>query len=75
MRLIHYMKLKMDYSKDNIIKILKEIEFSSWGVYRKYMSNDEIKLCDKLVKDDYLYKSKPDEKNATIAFFYYKKRY
>jgi ribosomal protein S8 len=53
---------------DKIIKILNEIENSSW-VYRKFMSSDEIKICNKLVKDGFIYKAKPDEKNATIAFF------
>jgi hypothetical protein len=54
---------------DKTIKILTDIESSSSGVYRKFMTTDEIKLCNKLVKDDMLYKGKPDEKNATIAFF------
>lgn len=54
---------------DKTIKILTEIESSSSGVYRKFMTTDEIKLCNKLVKDDMLYKGKPDEKNATIAFY------
>lgn len=54
---------------DKIIKILTEIESSSSGVYRKFMTTDEIKICNKLVKDDMLYKGKPDEKNATIAFY------
>ena len=58
---------------DKIIKILTEIESSSSGVYRKFMTTDEIKLCNKLVKDGMLYKGKPDEKNATIAFFITKK--
>jgi len=51
------------------IKILTEIESSPSGVYRKFMSTDEVKICNKLVKIGMLYKSKPDEKNATIAFF------
>jgi predicted transcriptional regulator len=54
---------------DKIIKILEEIENSKSGVYRKFMSTEEIELCNKLVKDDMLYKGKPDEKNATIAFY------
>jgi hypothetical protein len=54
---------------ENVIKILTEIESSSSGVYRKFMTTDEVKICNKLVKEDMLYKSKPDEKNATIAFF------
>lgn len=54
---------------DKIIKILTEIESSSSGVYRKFMTTDEIKICNKLVKDDMLYKGKPDEKNATISFY------
>ena len=33
------------------------------------MSSKEVKLCNKLTKDNMLYKGKPDEKNATIAFF------
>jgi hypothetical protein len=52
-----------------VIEILTEIESSSSGVYRKFMTADEVKICNKLVKEDILYKAKPDEKNATIAFF------
>lgn len=37
--------------------------------YRKFMSSGEIKICNKLVKDGFLYKGKPDEKSATIDFF------
>ncbi len=55
--------------KNKIMKILTEIERSSSGVYRKFMTTDEVKICNKLVKEDILYKGKPDEKNATIAFF------
>jgi hypothetical protein len=58
---------------DSVIKILIEIESSSSGIYRKFMTTDEIKICNKLVKDDMLYKGKPDEKNATIAFYITKK--
>ena len=54
---------------DCIIKVLREIESSSSGIYRKFMTADEIRICNKLVKDGMLYKGKPDEKNATIAFF------
>lgn len=54
---------------NKIIKILTEIENSPSGIYRKFMTTDEIKICNKLVKDDILYKGKPDEKNATIAFY------
>lgn len=53
----------------NELLLLKEVERSSWGVYRKFLSSDEIKICNKLVKKGMLYKAKPDEKNATIAFF------
>lgn len=56
-------------SMNNINKILTEIERSPSGIYRKFMTTDEIKICNKLVKDGILYKGKPDEKNATIAFF------
>jgi predicted transcriptional regulator len=54
---------------DKIIEILREIERSEYGIYRKFMTTEEIKICNKLVKDDILYKGKPDEKNSTIAFF------
>lgn len=54
---------------DKVIKILTEIGNSSSGVYRKFMTDDEIKLCNNLVKDGMLYKGKPAEKNATIAFY------
>jgi hypothetical protein len=54
---------------EKAIKILTEIECSPSGVYRKFMTTDEVKICNKLLKEDMLYKSKPDEKNATIAFF------
>jgi len=57
------------FNKKEIINILTEIEKSPFGVYRKFMSINEIKICNKLVKKNFLYKSKPDEKNATIAFF------
>lgn len=56
-----------EYTK--IIKLLTEIEKSRAGVYRKFMDSEEIKICNKLVKMGLLYKSKPDEKNATLAFF------
>lgn len=54
---------------EDTIKILTEIEGSSSGVYRKFMSSEEIRLCNQLVKEGMLYKGKPDEKGATIAFF------
>ena len=50
------------------LRLLNEIEISKF-VYRKFMNSDEIKLCNQMVKEGLLYKSKPDEKNATIAFF------
>lgn len=54
--------------KNKILKILTEVNNSSY-VYRKLMSKEEINLCNKLIKDGLLYKSKPDEINATIAYF------
>ena len=38
---------------DKTIKLLKEIDGSSHGVYRKFMLTDEIKICNKLVKGGY----------------------
>jgi hypothetical protein len=38
-------------------------------VYRKFLSAEEIKICNSLVKLGYLYKSKPSERGATIAFY------
>lgn len=54
---------------ENYIDILTEIERSSSGVYRKFMSSIEIKICNRLVKRGFLSKGKPDERGATIAFF------
>ena len=58
-----------DKTMENVIRLLLEINKSSAGVYRKFMTTDEVKICNKLVKEDMLYKGKPSEKNATIAFF------
>jgi hypothetical protein len=52
-----------------IVKILSEIQSSNSGVYRKFMTTKEIKICNSLVKQDLLNKGYPDEKNATIAFY------
>lgn len=38
-------------------------------VYRKFLSKEEIRICNKLVKLGCLYKGKPYENNATIAFY------
>ena len=54
---------------NDVMKILEEIENSSSGVYRKFLTTNEIKICNKLVKEKLLYKGKPDERNSTIAFF------
>jgi predicted transcriptional regulator len=54
---------------ENVIRLLSEIDKSSAGVYRKFMTTDEVKICNKLVVGGLLYKGKPDEKNATIAYF------
>jgi predicted transcriptional regulator len=55
---------------ENIVKILTELEYSrGCGVYRKFMTTDEIKLCNKLVKEGLIEKGKPAEANATLAFF------
>lgn len=55
-------------------KLIEEIQKSSCQfVYRKFMSKEEIKAAESLVKLDIFYKSKPAEKNATIAYFSWKK--
>lgn len=54
---------------EEIIKLLDEIEGSPSGIYRKFMTLEEIKLCNTLVKDNLLYKGKPDDKNATVSFY------
>ena len=50
-------------------ELLMEISNSTHGVYRKFLGRDEVKICNHLTKEGFLYKSKPDEKNATVAFF------
>lgn len=54
---------------EEVIKILKEIKDSSSGIYRKFMTHNEIKLCNRLTKDGMLYKGFSDEKNSTVSFF------
>jgi hypothetical protein len=54
---------------DKIIKILTEIKSSPEGVYRKFLSSEEIKICNKLLNLGMLYKAFPNERNATIALF------
>ncbi len=39
------------------------------GLLRKFMGKDEIKAANFLVKEGRVYKSKSDEKNATISYF------
>lgn len=49
-------------------EILNEIQLSGF-IYRKFLSTNEIKLCNQLTKENILEKGYPDEGNATIAFF------
>lgn len=54
--------------------ILFEISLlNGYGLLRKFLSKDEIKLCNELVKLEYLHKGKSDEKNGTTAFYITKK--
>ena len=54
----------------NYVDILQEIDSSNgFGVLRKFLSKNEIKNCNQLVKLGYLSKGKSDEKNGSIAFF------
>ena len=53
---------------DKIIKILSEIESSSF-VHRIFMNSDDVRICNKLVKEGLLRKGKTSERNATIAFY------
>lgn len=50
------------------INILSDIKYNGF-IYRKFMSNNEVILANKLTKMGYLYKSKSDEKGATVAYF------
>jgi hypothetical protein len=52
-----------------ILKLLTELQYKKGGVYRKFMTSEEIKICNYLVKLNFLYKSYPSEQNATIAYF------
>jgi hypothetical protein len=58
----------MAYSKPEKNDLINEIERSGF-IYRKFLSKDEIKLANSLVKEGLLYKGYPNEKGATIAFF------
>ena len=40
-----------------------------YGLLRKFMSTEEIKAANILVKEGKVYKSKMPEKHATIAYF------
>jgi hypothetical protein len=61
--------MKNEIITPEIVKILSEIQASSSGLYRSFLTKKEIKICNYLVKQDLLYKAKPDERNATIAFY------
>lgn len=55
-------------------QILMEIYLSHGnGVLRKFLSKDEIKLCNQLTKSGFLVKGKSDEKNGSVAFYITKK--
>ena len=59
---------------DKILNILNEVELSG-NVPRLFLSMDEIKIFDSLVKSGYLYKSKTCEKNSTISYYRTDKEY
>jgi len=50
------------------IEILRELEQAPF-IYRSFMSSEEKKLCNQLVKEGLIYKSTPPDKNATLAFY------
>ncbi len=49
-------------------ELYNEIERSEF-VYRKFLSKEEIKICNRMVKSGHLFKGLPDEGGATIAYF------
>ena len=61
---------KREQDINNEEKMMHELETTSGGfVYRKFLSTEEIKACNRLVKKGKLNKGYPCEKNATVAYF------
>ncbi len=60
--------------ESKILEILDEVELSK-NVPRLFLSKDEIKAFNNLVKLGYLYKSKTCEKNSTISYYRTDKEY
>jgi len=55
-------------------KILSEIDLTNGqGTLRLFMSTDEKKACNKMIKLGYIVKGKTDEKNSTISYYITKK--
>lgn len=54
----------------NQLKLLQEIDnMEGHGLLRIFLTKEDIKDCNILVKNGLLFKGKPEHKNATIAFF------
>lgn len=49
-------------------KLLSEI-YSNESILRLFLSKEEIKACNKMIKLGYIYKGKRDEKNATTSYY------
>lgn len=55
-------------------KILSEIELTNnQGLLRLFMSTDEKKACNEMIKLGYIVKGKPDGRNSTTAYYITKK--
>lgn len=55
---------------ENQLRLLQEIDImEGHGLLRIFLTKEDIKDCNILVKKGLLLKGKPDHKNATIAFF------
>lgn len=55
---------------------MKKTEFidsidESFGILRKMMSTDEIRIAERLVKEGLLYKGTSDDKQRTVVYFKY----
>ena len=59
------MEIKLTPAEDTLIKEILKSGF----IYRKFLSKEDITLANKLVARNILYKSKPAERNATIAYY------
>jgi hypothetical protein len=55
-------------------KILSEIDLSNGqGTLRLFMSSDEKKACNEMIKLGYIIKGKSPEKNSTVSYYITKK--